>query len=327
MTVVRVRRPRVVAPIASGQVVPRDRAPSRSSSGAGSRMQTSGSGSWSSRAYAARMPAACRASVPSCRRPHTATTGTPAAAARRATPTGALPRRLCSSSDPSPVTTSALPGSCSSNPTRSSISSIPGRSVGAEHRQRREANTPGSSRARRGPHVGPDAVGHDVGPVGQGGVEHGHVLGAGALLRSVDGCRPRGAQQRVVHVARHDEPGLRHGRVDPREVQLGQRRQGPAAGSESGAGRVEQSGAERLQQTGAAVSAGTAPDPEHDLVAASVERGQHGLTHSTRRGGQRRQLAHRAAAPGRTRRPSRRRPPALGARTPSPRARRSARTP
>jgi hypothetical protein len=90
--------------------------------------------------------------------------------------------------------------------------------------------------------------------------------------------------------------------VNPRQVQLGQGRQRSAAGSESGAGRVEQSGAERLQQTGAAVSAGTAPDPEHDLVAASVERGQHGLTHSTRRGGQRRQLPagqpHQAARVG-----------------------------
>ena len=57
------------------------------------------------------MPAARSCSSDSRFRPHTATTGMPAATAAAETPAGALPCRVCSSSDPSPVMTSVAPAS------------------------------------------------------------------------------------------------------------------------------------------------------------------------------------------------------------------------
>ena len=55
------------------------------------------------------MPAASRADGSRVLRPATATVVTPAARAAAATPAGALPRRVWSSSEPSPVTTSRAP--------------------------------------------------------------------------------------------------------------------------------------------------------------------------------------------------------------------------
>src|SRR6266536_1785103 len=60
--------------------------------------------------------------------PPTATTGTPCAAAARATPSGALPRRLWKSILPSPVMTRSAPATAPSKPTRSSTSPMPLRS-------------------------------------------------------------------------------------------------------------------------------------------------------------------------------------------------------
>src|SRR3712207_7664753 len=57
--------------------------------------------------------------------PATATQGTPAWPARRATSDGALPCSVCSSSAPSPVTARTAPSSAPSRPTRSQTSPAP----------------------------------------------------------------------------------------------------------------------------------------------------------------------------------------------------------
>ena len=89
-------------------------------------MERARSGSRSVSGYAADIPASRTRCGLSWRRPATATTGMPAFAAARATPTGALPASDCASSDPSPVTTRSAPAILRSKSINSKISSIPG---------------------------------------------------------------------------------------------------------------------------------------------------------------------------------------------------------
>ena len=97
----------------------------------------------------------------------------PGLRAAAATPAGALPCRDCSSSEPSPVIDQVAPRQRSSNPTSSSTSSMPGSQLGAEHRQRGEADAAGRAGARhgRGRSGRPVGGGDDVGPVRQRRVE------------------------------------------------------------------------------------------------------------------------------------------------------------
>ncbi len=240
---------------------------------------------------------------------------------------GALPCRLCSSSDPSPVTTRTVPGSRSSKPTRSSMRSIPGRSS-APSRARAANPTPPAApapgRSRWSP--APRSVTTSA--------QRARALsrtatssGSRSLLWSVDRRGTRRSEQRVVDVAGDDEACAVGPRVQAGPVEPSQGGQRGAAGRQRTTCLVEQPHPEGLEQPRATVGACAAADAEHHLLASGLERREHHLAQAaaTRRSAA--PACLREAGPARRRRPSRRPRSRHAARTPWPPRRRSGRSP
>ena len=161
---------------------------------AGPAMQRAGSGSRSVSAHSREMPAPETWSGASVLRPHTTTVGAPVARAPASTANGALPRRLCSSSEPSPVTTRSAPGRASANPTSSSTVAAPDRDLARRGAPSRRSRRPRRARARGVAQVASGGGGHQVGPPGQSRLEKLDVGRGRALLRAVDLGRPRRAR-------------------------------------------------------------------------------------------------------------------------------------
>ena len=232
-------------------------------------------------------------------RPATATTGTPARRAAAATPAGALPWRVCSSSEPSPVTTRSAPTRASSRPVRACTTSTPGRSRAPSTAMAPKPDAPGGAGAVVVAHVGAGGLGHDVGEAEQRGVELGDLRRGRPLLRPVDRRGATRPEQRVVDVARDGEarlsqPGVQAGQVDA--VHRGQAL--PALG-DLVAVRVEQPHPQGAQHAGATVGRRAAADPEHDHGGApGVERRGDDLADAP--AARRHRRRHAAGQPGET---------------------------
>src|SRR5689334_20392700 len=144
------------------------------------------------------MPAERSCSGDSEHTPATATTGRSgaAAAAARATPAGALPCRVCSSSAPSPVTTRRAPDSRPVNASRSSSSSMPGCTAAP---RKPSAGLIPLDEAER-------PLGH-VRPACEALLQDRYILRRGALLRRIDRGGAARPEQRVIHVGGRDDLG------------------------------------------------------------------------------------------------------------------------
>ncbi len=114
--------------------------------------------------------------------------------------------------------------------------------------------------------------GDDVGPMAQCRIEDGRLCGVCALLRSVDGRRAAGTEERVVHVARDGEfdPGCPLPQSG--EVEGGELCESRTPVFDFGACRIEQVSTEGAQQSRAAVGARAAADAEYHLSAARRDR-------------------------------------------------------
>ena len=195
--------------------------------------------------------------------PPTAMQGTPAAWARRATPSAVLPKAVWAV-DP------ALAGDDEVGPREPRVE------VGGVHhevdaraqrerpepvldREQRVADAAGRAGAR-GRALGPTAHElHRVGKSTEPAIEILDVVGRGALLRAVDGRGAGRSAQGVRDVAGHlqldgREPRIEVGEIDRRRVPVGM---SPEAG----------------QQAGAAVGRGAAADAEDDAADAGIQRG------------------------------------------------------
>lgn len=151
----------------------------------------------------------------------------------------------------------------------------------------------GSRRLRGMRRGGATGLGEHLDEPSEGGVEGGHVLLGGALLRAVDGRGALRAEQRVVDVAGEHHLGVGQPRVEPGEVRGGEGGQRPAAGTDRRSVRVEQAGPERDEHAGPAVVGGAAADAEHDGARTVVQRGAQQLTGAVGGGRERREDALR----------------------------------
>ena len=189
--------------------------------------------------------------------------GTPAAAARWATPRAVLPNAVWASIRPSPVMTRSARGQ-------------PCREIGRVHDQvdpRPQGERPEPVRDGQQPETdaaGRPGPGDIADPRARGRLERireprespiqlRDIGRARALLRTVDGGRPGRTEERVRDIARDREvdecqPWIEPGEIGGRLVTVGL-------------------GAERPQQPGAAIGRGAAADPQHDRSCARVDRG------------------------------------------------------
>ena len=266
------------------------------------------------------------------RRPQTATTGMPCAAARRATPATALPRKVCASIAPSPVTTRPAPTNAESSPTRSSTTSTPDRRTApstfiSANPTPPAAPAPGSvspalprlwSTAGTGSCTRSDLLvdsgygtrdrrGHDVRPPREAGLEHGDVGCRGPLLRGEDRRRTRAPRRGLsTSAARTSRVRARRGSMPERSSRASRARAAPPSG------RSRPAASSRRAPSAASTPAppSVLADPPTPTTTSAAPRSSAARTASPRprldavEGREPR----RAAAPARRRRPARRAP-------------------
>ena len=184
------------------------------------------------------------------------------AAAAAATPAGALPCRVCSSSRPSPVMTRPAPARCSGSRPGRARRRCRGSRSRLQHTQRREADAARGARARDARRAGVDAR-RPAGPAPRRAARRHPVTRPSAGRRRA--AAPRAPSSGLsTSLARPNstagQPPVEAGQVDRRQVG-----QGAAAERELPPGRVEEPRAQGLQHPGAAVGARAAADAEDDL--------------------------------------------------------------
>ena len=239
-------------------------------------MQRAGSGSMSVSAYAAAMPAAVQLLVAdSAMRPADGDDRDPRRGGRARHPGGGLAAQRL-------LVERALPGDDEARAPEMSSKSEQveevvdaGPDVGGQEGQRGEPRSAGAApgcpatpssgrrRARR-----PDqAVGVTATAASRARalLEHPHVVGARALLRSVDGGGAVRAEQRVVHVAGDDDTRPRPASASPDVIDLcpgraGRRRRSGSSRPSASRKRTPSAGGHAR----AAVGAGAAAEAEHD---------------------------------------------------------------
>src|SRR5437867_3337133 len=174
------------------------------SSSKASLIERARSGSKSLSAYTPAKPATSASAGVSADTPASANVGMPCARACRKTPTAALPRNDCRSSEPSPVTTArTLQMPAQLDAVDDHIDA--GLHLRAQHRERGEPD------AARGPSPCGGSAVHfrfaldDVGPAPKSLVELDDLIGACPLLRRIDARRTQRAVQRVVDIRSESE--------------------------------------------------------------------------------------------------------------------------